>query len=56
MPDPHRATSQTGLTGTYAILSVANGESVTAEVDDTGNNYGMLRARSATIGPWETSN
>jgi hypothetical protein len=38
------------------IRSVANGKYVTAQLDYTDNQYGMLRARSDTIGPWEQFN
>ena len=38
---------------TFGIQSVVNGLYVTAELGGTGNNYAMLRARSATVGPWE---
>jgi hypothetical protein len=39
-----------------AIRSLANGKWVAAELQYTGALYGMLRARSASIGPWETYN
>jgi hypothetical protein len=35
------------------IRSVANGRYVSAELGYTGGNYGMLRARATSIGPWE---
>lgn len=37
-----------------SIRSKANGLYVSAELGYTGDLYGMLRARSSTIGPWET--
>jgi len=40
--------------GYLAIRSIANGKWVAAELGRTGNDYGMLRARSTSIGPWET--
>ncbi|WP_371785072.1 fascin domain-containing protein [Streptosporangium subroseum] len=41
--------------GTYALRSKANGMYVTTELGYAypGNDRGMLRARSTTIGPWE---
>lgn len=35
------------------IRSAANGQFVAAEMGATGNNYGLLRARSGAVGPWE---
>ncbi|NMO57709.1 hypothetical protein HH310_41925 [Actinoplanes sp. TBRC 11911] len=37
-----------------AFRSLANDLYVTAEITKTDTNYGMLRARSTTIGGWET--
>jgi hypothetical protein len=39
--------------GGYYILSWANLRYVAAELGATGGSYGMLRARSTSIGPWE---
>jgi hypothetical protein len=39
-----------------AIRSRANNRWVSAELGRTGNDYGMLRARATSIGPWETFN
>lgn len=39
---------------TYALVSTANGDYVSAEIDDGGDRAGMLRARSDTVGSWET--
>jgi len=39
--------------GYYAIQSFSNGNYVSAEIGWTGNSYGLLRARAATVGPWE---
>jgi hypothetical protein len=36
-----------------AILALGNGRYVSAELDYTGNGYGMLRARATGIGGWE---
>ena len=36
-----------------SLLSAANSDYVSAEIDDTGADYGMLRARATTVGPWE---
>jgi len=35
------------------IQSLANGKYVSAELGWSGDNYGMLRARSSKVGPWE---
>jgi hypothetical protein len=43
-----------GAQAALAIRSLANGKWVAAELQYTGALYGMLRARSASIGPWET--
>jgi hypothetical protein len=37
----------------YAIWSRANRRYVSAEVSWSGDNYGLLRARATTVGPWE---
>jgi hypothetical protein len=39
-----------------AIRSLRNGNWVSAELGYGGGRYGMLRARAASIGPWETFN
>ncbi|MEU9455036.1 hypothetical protein, partial [Streptomyces sp. NPDC048277] len=44
-------------TANTPIRSVANGDYVTAQIDYTGDQYGMLRAGHATaVGPWEQFN
>jgi hypothetical protein len=40
--------------GYLAIRSLTNGKWVAAELGRTGKDYGMLRARSTSIGSWET--
>jgi hypothetical protein len=35
------------------LISAANGDYVSAELGYTGADYGMLRARATTAGPWE---
>jgi hypothetical protein len=35
------------------LRSADTGRYVTAELDDTGNLHGVLRARSSAVGPWE---
>jgi hypothetical protein len=37
-----------------SIKSTFNNKYVSAELNETGDNYGMLRARATTVGPWET--
>ena len=37
----------------YALRSRANGLYVSAELGWMGDDYGLLRARAAAIGPWE---
>ncbi|HEV2377261.1 MAG TPA: hypothetical protein VGS19_34495 [Streptosporangiaceae bacterium] len=39
--------------GTYSVKSVDDGHYVSAELGYTGASYAMLRARAASIGPWE---
>ena len=40
--------------GTFSILPLSSAPLVvSAELARTGNGYGQLRARSATVGPWE---
>ena len=39
--------------GFWFIQSDANNLYVSAELGYTGGNYGMLRARATSIGPWE---
>jgi hypothetical protein len=36
-----------------AIASRASGLYVSAELSWTGDNYGILRARASSVGPWE---
>jgi endonuclease/exonuclease/phosphatase family metal-dependent hydrolase len=38
----------------FALLAQANNLYVTAEISDGGSHNGMLRARSSTVGAWET--
>lgn len=38
----------------YALLAMANGLYVSAEINDSGSHNGMLRARSSSVGLWET--
>ncbi|GAA3840604.1 hypothetical protein GCM10022226_73860 [Sphaerisporangium flaviroseum] len=38
----------------FALLAQANNLYVTAEISDSGGHNGMLRARAATVGSWET--
>jgi hypothetical protein len=37
-----------------AIRSTQHNQYVSAELGYTGGDYGMLRARSSSIGPWES--
>jgi len=39
--------------GDYTIKARANGNYVTVERQWTGDRFGMLRARSSSVGPWE---
>ncbi len=50
------AATRRTLIQSNAINSPYYGRYVTAELGYTGNNYGMLRARSTTAGPWEEFN
>jgi hypothetical protein len=38
----------------FKIKSVANGDYASVELNYTGGDYGMLRARAGSAGPWET--
>jgi hypothetical protein len=45
-----------GCSSDFQLQSADNGLYVSAEMDYTGNNYAMLRARAATVGIWERYN
>ncbi|WP_162907119.1 endonuclease/exonuclease/phosphatase family protein [Allorhizocola rhizosphaerae] len=52
---PAKAAAPPSTTGQqWALLSVANGLYVAAEINDGGSHNGMLRARSASVGSWES--
>ncbi len=42
-----------GFTHVDYIINEANGRYVSAELGYTGGDYGMLRARATSLGPWE---
>lgn len=48
----HNANDSDG--STFSIKSLANGKFVSAEVSTTGTYHALLRARSDTVGAWET--
>jgi hypothetical protein len=43
----------TGEVAWSAFQSSADGHFVSTELSYTGSEYGMLRARATSIGPWE---
>jgi len=45
--------AQASTTCSTVSLKAANGLYVSAELGYTGDDYGMLRARAASVGPWE---
>ena len=45
-----------GCSSDFQLQSADDGLYVSAEMGYTGNNYAMLRARAATVGPWERYN
>ncbi|HEX6685118.1 MAG TPA: endonuclease/exonuclease/phosphatase family protein [Candidatus Limnocylindrales bacterium] len=55
MPAPAGAAAPPSTTGQkWALASQANGLYVAAEINDGGGHNGMLRARSASAGSWES--
>lgn len=51
--EQYRILCISGGNGAFAIQSAANERYVTAALDRTGKDYGMLRARSDGVEAWE---
>jgi len=50
---PAAADTPVGCNSDFTMYSNANKKAVSAELSYTGSVYGLLRARSSTVGPWE---